>query len=224
MSEEALVRACAEGNDSAAWSEFVSRFHRRISLSILRTAYRWSDLPQQTVDDLVQETYLKLCASKCRMLLEFASQHPDAIGGYVKTIATNVARDHFKSLYSKKRGSGEVSQIAEHGDPQAPLTAIGGQQAMEREILLKQINKCLEWCSQGPDHERDCTIFWLYYLQGMSAKDIATLPTICLSAKGVESVIFRLTRMVREQLVGFQLQKGSSLMPGEKGFLQAESY
>jgi RNA polymerase sigma-70 factor, ECF subfamily len=224
MSDEELLRACAEGNDSAAWGEFVSRFHRPISLSIIRATYQWGQNPQQTVDDLVQETYLKLCASKCRMLLEFASQHPEAIGGYVKTIATNVAHDYFKSLHSQKRGSGGVSQIVEDSDPKAPPSATGGQQAMEREVLLKQIQKCLEACSHGPDHERDCTIFWFYYRQGMSAKDIAALPTIGLSAKGVESAIFRLTRMVREQLVGLQLQKGSSSTPGEKGFLPQGSY
>ena len=70
MSGEELVRACAEGNDGAAWEEFVSRFHRPISLSIIRTAYQWGEIPQQVVDDLVQDIYLKLCANKCRQLLE----------------------------------------------------------------------------------------------------------------------------------------------------------
>jgi hypothetical protein len=36
----------------------------------------------------------------------------------------------------------------------------------------------------------------------MSAKGIAALPTVGLTAKGVESAIFRLTRLVREQIVG----------------------
>src|SRR5256885_409102 len=119
MSGEELVRACAEGSEGAAWDEFVSRFHRPISLSILRTAYQWGDIPHQIVDDLVQDTYLKLCGGKCRQLLEFAAQHPDAILGYVKAIAVNVAHDHFKSLHSQKRGSGEISQLMEDADPKA---------------------------------------------------------------------------------------------------------
>jgi RNA polymerase sigma-70 factor, ECF subfamily len=224
MSGEELIRACAEGNDSAAWDEFVSRFHRPISLSIIRTAYQWGEVPKHVVDDLVQEIYLKLCANKCRHLLEFAAQNPDAILGYVKTIAVNAAHDHFKSLHSQKRGSGQVSQMMEDADHKAETSGPGGQDALERGILINEINQCVESCSQGPDHDRDCTIFWLYYQQGMSAKDIAALPTIGLSAKGVESAIFRLTRLVREQLVDLKAQTGSQSTPGEKGFLRAESY
>lgn len=224
MSGEELIQACAEAKDSAAWDEFVSRFHRPISLSIIRTAYQWCDIPQQVVDDLVQETYLKLCINKCRQLLEFATQHPEALLGYIKTIAVNVTHDHFKSFHSQKRGSGDVSQIMEHTDPQAPSSTGGGQGAIEREVLLNQIQRCLESCAQGPDRERDCTIFWLYYQQGMSAKGIAALPSIGLSAKGVESAIFRLTRLIREQLVSMQTQTGSKSPPEEKGFLPAGSY
>ena len=224
MSGAELIGACAEANDSAAWDEFVSRFHRPISLAIIRAAYQWGEIPQEVVDDLVQDTYLKLCINRCRQLLEFATGHPDSILGYIKTIAVNVAHDHFKSLHSKKRGSGEVSQMMEDADPKAEKNKTGGQGAIERQVLLNQINECLEACAVGPDHDRDCTIFWLYYQQGMTAKDIAALPTVGLSAKGVESAVFRLARLVRDQLVRVRLQTGSASTPCEKGFLPAESY
>ena len=45
-------------------------------------------------------------------------------------------------------------------------------------------------------------IFWLYFRQGMSTKEIASLPTIGLSAKGVGSVIERLKHGIREQILG----------------------
>jgi RNA polymerase sigma-70 factor, ECF subfamily len=223
-SEEQLIRACADSNDGTVWEEFVSRFHRPISLSIVRVAYQWGTLPQQVVDDLIQETYLKLCADKCRLLREFAIQHPDAVIGYIRTIAVNVAHDHFKSLRSKKRGSGETAQLTEGFEPQAQGGDLGGQAAIERQILLKEIDRCLEACSEGSDKERDRLIFWLYYQQGMSAKAIAALPTVGLGAKGVESAIFRLTRLVREQLVGLQSHTSDSPQSGEKGFRPAESY
>jgi RNA polymerase sigma-70 factor (ECF subfamily) len=135
------------------------------------------------VDDLVQETYLKLCADKCRLLRVFAVQHPEAVLGYIKTIAVNVAHDYFKALHSQKRGSGETAQLLEDVEPPAQSGDIGGQAAMEREVLLKQIDHCLESCSEGPDQGRDRLIFWLYYQQGMSAKAIAALPTVGLTAK-----------------------------------------
>jgi RNA polymerase sigma-70 factor (ECF subfamily) len=218
-----LIQACAEANDGAAWGEFVSRFHRAVSLSIIRTAYQWGGTPQQIVDDLVQETYLKLCTDKCRLLRNFAVLHPDAVPGYIKTIAVNVARDHFKALHSQKRGSGETAQLSEDVEPPAQSGDIGGQAAMEREVLLKQIDRCLETCTEGPDQERDRLIFWLYYQQGMSAKAIAALPAVGLTAKGVESAIFRLTRLVREQIANLRSQTSVST-PSEKGFRPAESY
>src|SRR5882672_2826196 len=101
MSAETLIQACAESNDAAAWKEFVSRFHRAISLSILRAASHWSEAPLQVVDDLAQETYLKLCANRCRLLCDFSLEHPESITGYIKTIAVNVTHDHFKALHSQ---------------------------------------------------------------------------------------------------------------------------
>jgi RNA polymerase sigma-70 factor (ECF subfamily) len=200
-SAEELIRACKESNDAATWDEFIVRFQRSISLSIKRTACQWGKDPAQFVDDLLQETYLKLCADKCRLLLEFAQQHSDeAVLGYIKTIAVNVAHDYFKSLHSQKRGAGETDQLHEDFDPVAKSRSFGGPDALDREVFLKQVNDQVQTCAAGSNQERDCLIFWFYYLQGMSAKAIAALATVKLTAKGVEAVIYRLTRCVREHM------------------------
>ena len=219
----ALIRACAQSNDKAAWEELVSRFHRPICLSVIRIAQQWTDVPNQVVDDLVQETYLKLCADQCHLLHNFAQEHPDAIDGYVKTIACNVARDYFKARYSQKRGSGCDQESLSEIDIAARDTALGSVETMERQIVLKQIDHCLRNCTSGPDEERDRTIFWLYYQQGMSAKSIAALPAIGLTAKGVESAILRLTSLVREQIVQLRAEPGTK-EAGQKGFRPAESF
>ena len=218
-----LIRACAESNDAASWEEFVSRFHRPISLSIIRTAYQWNQVSQHVVDDLVQETYLKLCADQCRLLYAFAQQHPEAIDGYIKMIATNVARDHFKAHHSQKRGAGQNQESVSDVELRAGPNSLGSAETIERQILLKQIDDCLTNCAEGPDVERDRTIFWLYYQQGMSAKARAALPTVGLTAKGVESAILRLTRLVREQIVQLRSEAGKK-EPGQEGFRPAESY
>jgi RNA polymerase sigma-70 factor (ECF subfamily) len=207
QSAEELIYACAESNDTAAWEEFVARFQKPISLSIKRAVCQWGKDPSQFVDDLLQETYLKLCADKCRLLLNFSRLHSaEAVLGYIKTIAINVAHDHFKSLHSQKRGAGETDQLHGDFDPIAQNGSFGGPEAMEREVFLKQVHEQLQNCAAGSNQERDCLIFWFYYLQGMSAKAIAALATVKLTAKGVEAVIYRLTRCVREHL-------GNSGMP-----------
>jgi RNA polymerase sigma-70 factor (ECF subfamily) len=201
MSVLDLIRACAESNDGEAWEEFIVRFQRPISLSIKHTACQWGKDPLQFVDDLLQETYLKLCADNCRRLLEFAEQHPDdVVLRYIKTIAINVAHDHFKSFHSQKRGAGETDQLLEDFEPAAQSSSHGGSDAMERQVLLKQIDRLLQNCAVGSNQERDCLIFWFYYRQGMSARAIAALAIIKLTAKGVEAVILRITRCVQVQL------------------------
>jgi RNA polymerase sigma-70 factor (ECF subfamily) len=217
MSDEKLVRTCAESTDRTAWDEFVSRFHSPISLSIIRTAYQWDESPQQVVDDLIQDTFLKLCADNCQMLLKFAAQHPNVIRGYIKMIAVNVAHDYFKSTHSQKRGSGKTAQFSDEIEPQAQAGGIGSEERIEREVLLKEITTSLLTCSSGPDQKRDCSVFWLYYQQGMTAKAIASMPAMGLTTKGVESVIFRLTRLVREEVVVLRSQALVKTSRSEKG-------
>jgi RNA polymerase sigma-70 factor (ECF subfamily) len=208
---EELIRACAEPSDGAAWEEFVSRFHRPISLSIARTACKWGKDPGQFVDDLLQEVYYKLWTDKCRLLLEFARQHSEeAVLGYIRTISINAAHDHFKSLHSQKRGGGETDQLLEHFDPEARSASFGAPEAMDHQVLLSQIEEQLLDCAAGSNQERDCVIFWLYYLQRMSAKAIAGLATVKLTAKGVEAVIFRLTRCLREHLVNSRMPNSAA--------------
>ena len=184
----------------------------------------WSDVPRQLVEDLVQETYLKICADKCHLLLEFAAHNPDAVSGYIKTIAANVVHDHFKGLYAQKRGAGQKQESLDDVNPSSGNKALGSQESMEHQVLLKEIDDCLNSCSGGPDGERDRLIFWLYYQQGMSAKAIAILPNIGLTAKGVESLIFRLTRHVRERIVDLRSGSSENQQTGPKGFSPAESY
>jgi RNA polymerase sigma-70 factor (ECF subfamily) len=218
ISDEQLVRACAESNDGVAWNEFVSRFRRPISLSIIRTVRKWGQAPQQVVDDLVQETYLKLCTDHCRLLLAFAVRHPGAVPGYIKIIAVNVAHDYFKSVYSQKRGAGQAHESLADIDPIAGTQSQGGPAAIENQIFLKQIDEYLGSCSAGPDPERDRIIFWLYHEQRWTAKEIAALPTIELTPEGVESAILRLKRLVRQHFVDLRAKPPGGSDGGEKDF------
>ena len=195
-----LIRACAESGDGAAWVEFIRRFNRPICLSITRVAQRWRTPPQECVDDLAQDTYLKLCADRCRKLHQFTQAHPESIEAYVRTIAVNVANDFFKALHSIKRGGGEVQQLAENMEPGAPPSKAGGAGAIQREVLLREIESCLSCVADNPLKKRDLIIFWLYYKQGFTAEKIASIPSMNLNVKGVESLIHRLTRLIRSHL------------------------
>ena len=206
LSAEQLILACTQTGDAAAWEEFVRRFHRLIATVAFRVARRWGDSSPQVVDDLIQETYLKLCAGNFRILRSFKSQHPDAFYGYLKVVTANLVQDHFKAVHSGKRGSGKVEVAV---DPQITSSAaVATAKSGERSVLLHQLDTLLSRLAVGRHLERDRKVFWLYYRVGLTANAIASLPAIGLSTKGVESTILRLTRLLRQELAADRSRPG----------------
>ena len=195
-----LIDACT-GGEAAAWQEFIRRFHRIIAITASRVARRWGETSPQVVDDLVQDTYLKLCADRARVLREFEFEHPDAIFGFLKVVTANVTNDYFKGLHAAKRGGSQTTEVLEDSAPGAGAEGPAGLTTADRALLLDQVDACLRAETPPETRERDRTIFWLYYRQGMTAKEITGLPAIGLSLKGVESTLHRLIQLVRTHLV-----------------------
>jgi len=193
FSTEDLLEACFEAKNEFAWEEFVNRFNRSITLSVVRTARRWGDPTKSVIEDLVQETLLKLFANEGRLLRVFAREHPDQVLGYIKTIATNVTHDHFRSMTTRKRGA-QLEGI-EDVDVEADHLSI-----LDKNVTLEQIDKLLADVTSADDREKQRTIFWLHYSDGLSAKSIAALPSIGLKPKQVENIIRNLTSKIRDHL------------------------
>lgn len=187
-SPEDVLTACLEQGSEPAWALFVQMFQPLIASSVARVLSRFGSPSAVLVDDLTQETFLRLCRGNARTLREFHSRHENAIFGYIKVIATSVALDHCRERSAQKRGA-EVSANEARREPQSRSEPI------ERETLLKQIDARLA----ATESERDCSIFWLYYRQGYTTREIAELPGVDLSQKGVESCIHRLTCLLRQE-------------------------
>jgi RNA polymerase sigma factor (sigma-70 family) len=195
-----LIRACIEGGDEAVWEEFVRRFRPAIVITVSRTARRFGEWTPQLVDDLSQETFLKLCANRCRILREFTPRAEESIVGLLKSVAFSVTHDHFRSAMAVMRGAGRKESVL---DPYLESTVAGrdGLPEIEREILMKEIDSFLSGSTKPEIAERDRQIFWLYYRQGMTTAAIAAVSHLGLTPKGVESVIQRLTSLVRQRLI-----------------------
>src|SRR4029077_12349821 len=196
-----VVCLCAGPCDDAAWEELISRVGRPISLTIMRTASLWGEASLSLVEDLVQLTYLKLWEDGCRLLRDFAAQHPEAILGYLKKTAANATHDYFKHGRSQSFGGGKAHVSTSDGDPEAGKEVDGRQKKIAFGVLLNEVDEYLKHSLTGPEGQRDRMIFWLYFRQGMSTREIACLPTIGLGTKGVGSVIERLKHGIREQFV-----------------------
>ena len=209
LSPDDLLHACIEGDESA-WAEFIRRFHPVIAGTVMRCARRFCEPKPEQIDDLVQETLLKIYANRCRILRDFEPQSPDAIFGYLKTVSFSVTLDHFRGGMAKRRGSG-------HGDAaldayaESAIAATEGLPEIEREILLREIDRYLA----AGTPPRDRRIFWLYYRRGMTTRAIAAIPGLGLTQKGVESVIQRLTGSVRAGLVDMRTENAEGKPSGD---------
>ncbi len=189
-----LLQKCASG-DPIAWEEFIARFHPLIARTVVRTARKWGVNDPAVFDDLIQEVYLKLCSDQCRILTRFTAHDENAIYGFLKVVTINSVHDIRKADQASKRGSGKARDPLPEDLP-STAGSFGGPKQMERQVLLREVEACLESTS-GTVSARDRAIFWMYYRDGLTASAIAALPTIGLTTKGVESLLLRLTRLVR---------------------------
>jgi len=220
LSSEELIKACAGMQNPVAWGEFIRRFHPLISKVVLRTARRWSDPTPQLLDDLIQETYLKLCDDDSRLLRSFESHHTDAIFGFLKTVAANVVRDHFKAAGAEKRGAEKTDPLLD--DQRVKVQPRDHQDHLQRGILLRQIDEIVQRVASGESQERNRAIFWLHYRHGLSASAIATIPGFGLSTKGVETALRRMTLLVRSHILAAGVTDNTSATNGE-GIRRAKS-
>lgn len=224
ISTEDLIRRCSSQGEIGVWEEFVRRFHRPIATVALRTARRLGDFSAQAVDDLIQETYLKLCANDFRLLRQFEQRHPDGFLGFVKVVTANVVRDHFKLLRSQRRSSELRGDFPDDFEAASEADAIGSPNAIERGVLIREIEHHLSECMAGTDRDRNILIFWLYYRAGLTASAIAAQPGIDLTIKGVESTILRITRDLRARLALSDSVLNDQSEHARKGTLPAQSF
>lgn len=186
-----LLNSCLGSEDQGLWRKFVRRTQPLIASVIINTVRRWREPSPSLVDDLVQETFLKLFAGDRKALRGIRNEHENTIFGYLKVVASNVTRDHFRHPENK-------IQEVELTDPVTPPLPDGFDR-IEFMRLKDKIQARLESLSSSDTCLRDQTIFWLYYEQGYTAKEISLLPNIGLTVKGVESTLLRLTRFVKQE-------------------------
>lgn len=181
-----VLQRCLETGTDEAWVEFVRLFQPVVARGVFRVMRRYGSSSTALADDLAQETYIRLCKDNFRALRDFEHRHDDAIFAYIRVIASSVAFDHFRSFSALKR-RGEVA------DEAAVSNLAVSPRVIEDSARLREVEALLA----STQSERDCAIFWLYYRQGLTARDISCMPHLGLSQKGVESCIFRLTQALR---------------------------
>jgi RNA polymerase sigma-70 factor (ECF subfamily) len=184
LTGEELLRVCADLRDAAAWEEFIRRFNAAIYAAVLRTGRRYERFHRGLCDDLVQETYLRLSANGAKALREFVPRHPGSAFCYLQVIAIRVTLDG-----CKKNDFRRIQELP----PDAP--DIAAPDRTKWLALKAEVGDLLRKHATA----RDCRIFGLHCLQGMTAKEIAALPGMGLTVKGVESALVRLKHLIQEK-------------------------
>jgi RNA polymerase sigma-70 factor, ECF subfamily len=205
-----LLEDCLQNNSHEPWSEFVRRFQPLISGVVASVAYRCgAEVSASLIDDLSQDTYLKLCAEDCKLLRKFKMRHENALFGFLKAVAASVAHDHFRGTSALKRGG--HWDVSDHDEAEElPASALRQLSTAEENLLLHDIETVLDKITAGPTGERDRTVFWLYYHQGLTADAIASIPAIKLTAKGVASLLSRLISLLKRELVKEEVPRFSA--------------
>lgn len=199
LADNELVRECGENPCPEAWEEFIRRFHHLIAGVALRACREWSHATTDVVEDMVQNTFLKLCADNYSLLRNFQPHHAGAFLGYLKRITANVVYDHFRRQYADIR---DVTKTVDLNEAVHQLRQeTGSLGTADLEIFLNEINSLLLQRGHDPAKEKERAIFWLYYSQGLTAKEIALIQAMNLTVKGVESVLHRLMLYIKEALV-----------------------
>ena len=185
-----LARRCLESTAEEPWEELIGRLQPVFARVVYRVASQWGYGNLREIDDILQEAFLKL-ASRRSDLGRLPNESEEAAIAYFKVMAANCAHDYFRSKYADKRGETRTEQLEPRLEQ---LATAAGMQKIESHILISQVNAALAV------NQRDRVVFWLYYRQGLTAREIAAALGNQLSDKGVESLIHRLTLAVRENL------------------------
>ena len=170
------------------------RYGELIERTAFRIARRWSVPTPELIDDLAQETYVKLCASGGNALREYRTLRENSDFGFIKVFTANVVLDHFRSMNAQKRQFSSTISLSGMPEPEAHT------ENLDRALTLRTVDDCLDRIVRGPTRERDRLVFYLYYRHGMSAQSISKLSTVALTREGVESLLGRLTRSIRTTL------------------------
>jgi len=204
-----LVRICAYSAEAPEWEQLVRLIVPVVGLAARRVGAVWGDRSTQTANEIVQEVFLKLCEDERRVLREFASRDGIEFLQLLRVITATAATDHFRRLTADKRGGSAAANQVEPHAVADELHDWRAARAMELPFLFAQLDGLLRLYPSQVS-ARDRKLFWLHYSDGLSAKAIARMPGMSLSAKGVESALIRLRRILRHTVLKGKPKPGSA--------------
>lgn len=213
LSNPALIKKCAESlENQGAWLEFIRRFDRHIKLSVLRV-YRLlsinllnGEIVREDIRDLVQEVYIRLVQNDRKALKTFKPKYDDAIYGFISIICTSVVKDFFKKFYSLKRKV-NIESIDERPaiiqndklvtKSLSSFIRVNPEKRVIAKDLLQKAKSYYNSINSTKEDKRNELIFQLYFIHGLSIKDISRIKGLNISHSNANIIIWRMKRRIR---------------------------
>ena len=196
-----LVKQCARDlQNKDLWQEFYSRYKRKILLYLLR-AFRMtggrSDEFLRFAEDWVQEVFTKLVQNDGHVICSFRGTTEVSVNAFLASIALSIVVDQLRSQSALRRRA-QVVPLDQLQDISLPRVDSGGRFSAILELI--DVEKALRTDEESKNPERDLLIFKLHVVEGLSASEIASIPTLKLTTSGSEKVLSRVRhRLVRHQ-------------------------
>ena len=201
LEADELLRQCGQDlRNAALWEEFYSRFRRKIVLYLLRAFRMLGGKSEEFVrhaDDWVQEVFTKLVQSDGRIVASFRGSTELSAYAFLGSIALSVVADQLRAQRALRRRAQVVplDQLQDFGAPHVDTEA-----RVSALLELIDVEKALRADEESKNPERDLLIFKLHFVEGLSARDMASIPALKLTTSGLEKVLSRVrTRLVRKQ-------------------------
>ncbi|MBL8229573.1 MAG: sigma-70 family RNA polymerase sigma factor [Bryobacterales bacterium] len=183
---EQWLQCAANPGCADSMSRLMERLRPMFRQMARRAGARWGVRDAGDIEDLLQDICLKI-SQQFQSISSRIPKEEAAAELYCRAVAANAAHDSLRSRFAAKRRAPFTVTVQDQIAGSTPESA-------DREILLSQIESLLE------GSKRDRAVFWLYYRQGFTAKEIAAIPALGLTNKGVESLIHRMTATLRQRM------------------------
>jgi RNA polymerase sigma-70 factor (ECF subfamily) len=175
-------------DDAAAWDRLVELY----APLVYRWCRRW-DLPEQEIADILQEVFQAVATH----IASFRkSEGGDTFRGWLRTIARNKVRDHFRKLGREPGGAGGTdAQIRLSWLPASPPPDEDGSsnQPVDRGMIGRALDLI-----RGEFEERTWRAFWLTAVEDRIPKEVAL--ELGMSPGAVRVAKSRVLRRLREEL------------------------
>jgi hypothetical protein len=175
----------------AAWKEFVRRYQPLIADTISNAVRQKGEDSPNLIEDLIHKVLLEY-RKQFYKIPKFCLENDRLLSALIRDRATYIAEEHFRIKASLARLN-KVVQTRNSSNPD------------DKEALIEEILRLFfQTCSKDSNFERNFKIFWLYFETGLTVQEISHWRGIELTVKGVQRVLFRITRQIRAVMKDIQ--------------------